>query len=114
MIMEYSMRRATYADLPAIICIYLVNFQDEQLMDLLHPFRAQHPNDFKRFVGDMLTERWWALGVEQCVEVLVTKNGSVVGFAWWRRSWADEQKRIDTEGWLTLRKSNTQNGTSGF
>ena len=114
MIMEYSIRHATYADLQAIIRLYLVNFRDEQLMDLLHPFRAQYPDDFERFVLNMLTERWWALGVEQCVEVLVTSNGSVVGFAWWRRSWADEQKRRDTEGWLTLRKSATQNRMSGF
>lgn len=83
-------------------------------MDLLHPFRAQHANDFERFVSDMLTERWWALGVEQCVEVLLTSKGSVVGFAWWRRSWTDEHKRRDAEGWLTLRKFATQNRMSGF
>lgn len=102
--MEYSIRPATYVDLPAITRLYLINFRDEQLMDLLHPFRAHHSGDFERFVRDMLTERWWALGAEQCVEVLVTNSGSVEGFAWWRRSWTDEQKRKDTEGWLTSRK----------
>ena len=102
--MKYSIRPATYAELPAIIRLYLVDFWDEQLMDMLHPFRNQHPTDFERFIRDMLTERWWTLGLEQCVEVLVTDAGRIIGFAWWRRSWRDDQKRRNTEGWFKLRR----------
>jgi predicted N-acetyltransferase YhbS len=101
--MACSIRPATLADLPAIIRLYLVDFWDEQFMDLVHPFRNQHPADFERFVADMLTERWWTLGYERSIDVLVSDGGEVVGFAWWRRSWTDEQKRSRTEGWLTLR-----------
>jgi hypothetical protein len=102
--MEYTVRPATYADLPAIINLYLIDFWDEQLMDMLHPYRNKHPADFERFIRDMLTERWWTLGLEQCVDVLVTEGGKIVGFAWWRRSWQDQQKRQSIEGWLTLRE----------
>jgi hypothetical protein len=105
--MACSIRPATYSDLPAIIRLYLANFGNEQLMDLLHPFRARYPADFRRFIHDMLTERWWTLGTEQCIEVLVAADGDgrrVVGFAWWRRSWQDAQRRKNTEGWLTLRR----------
>jgi hypothetical protein len=93
-----------YADLSAIIRLYLVDFWDEQLMDMLHPFRNQHSADFERFIRDLLTERWWTLGLEQCVEVLVTDGGRVVGFAWWRHSWTNEQNRRDVEGWFTRRR----------
>ncbi|KAK4233679.1 puromycin N-acetyltransferase [Achaetomium macrosporum] len=103
-IITFSIRPATYSDLPAIIRLYLADFWDEQLMDLLHPFRDPHPADFRRFINDMLTERRWTLGLEQCVDALVADAGRVVGFAWWRRSWNDEQRRRNIEGWLTVRR----------
>ncbi|KAK4126412.1 acyl-CoA N-acyltransferase, partial [Parathielavia appendiculata] len=98
-------RSATSSDLPTIISLYLVDFWDEQLMEMLHPYRNKNPADFERFIQDMLTERWLTLGLEQYVDVLVTEGGKIVGFAWWRRSWQDEQKKQDTEGWLTMRES---------
>lgn len=102
--MSYSIRLATYADLGAIIHLYLVGFWDDQLMDILHPYRHKHQADFERFVRDMLTERWWTLGFEEQVDVLITGQGKVIGFAWWRRNWTDRQRRRESEGWLTCRR----------
>lgn len=101
--MPITIRRGTAADIPAISSIYLSAFGPQTIMDMLHPRRAQYPEDMTLYANRLFHARYWG-DEEQILLVAVdSSTSSIKGFAWFRRPWADPHARAAHEGSFTLR-----------
>ncbi|KAH6697117.1 acetyltransferase [Plectosphaerella plurivora] len=101
--MPITVRPGTAADIPAAASIFLAAFGPQQMMDLLHPYRSQYPQDMSLWANRFFHARYWG-DEEQIFLVAVDDTDNVVkGFAWFRRPYADPNRRAAREGWYTAR-----------
>lgn len=100
--MPITIRPGTAADIPAVARVYLDAFGSQSIMNMIHPRRAEFPDDMVLYAERLFHARYWG-DEEQIYTVAVDDSDKVVGFAWFRRPWLDQAARARREGWLTLR-----------
>jgi ribosomal protein S18 acetylase RimI-like enzyme len=84
---SYHLRPATISDLSSIGRIWTSAFFDDEIIGhLMHPHRAQYPNDVYWFLLRGIRERFWNWR-HQFIVVTILKDGKerIVGAADWRR-----------------------------
>ncbi|KAF2181603.1 acyl-CoA N-acyltransferase [Zopfia rhizophila CBS 207.26] len=91
-----TVRPACYSDMPAMAAVAARAFHDDELFGtLMHPFRAQYPDDYEAFFLRRMRENWWDWSH---VWWVATIDDEVVGIAEWEMK-GRVKKRIDLAAW---------------
>ncbi|KAF2198017.1 acyl-CoA N-acyltransferase [Delitschia confertaspora ATCC 74209] len=79
-------RLAKYTDIPAIAHVCAKSFYDDELFgDMMHPFRAEYPEDYEQFYVRRFRENWYDWSHVIWVATTCDKEGKVIvaGVAEW-------------------------------
>ncbi|KAI4169313.1 MAG: hypothetical protein LQ343_005811 [Gyalolechia ehrenbergii] len=105
------LRIASTRDLPSIAAIFAAAFWHERIIgEVMHPYRENFPNDFRRFWRHQVEEWYWNYSHQLVVAYTVRQNEMgqdeevLTGVADWIRFGKDCERLWDVWGWWDLRK----------
>lgn len=111
-----KLREPSYSELPQIAALLRQAFWDDAIFgDLMHPHRAQYPQDYERWFLQRLRASFW--NARSWMLIAFTENGAggdipneqadIVGFAQWTRVGPGARKALSGAKGFHVGKSTT-------